>query len=249
MTEHTVRAFTEELEALGADLTRMGGYSEQALSDAVTAIARRDAGLARSVIDGDKMIDELQREIERKIMRLLALRQPLGRDLRQTVAALKLAGDLERIGDLAKNIAKRALTIQEFDPIALTRSVERMGKIAVTQLKQVLDTFASREVAGAVSVWMQDEELDEHYNSLFRELLTYMMEDPRTIGACTHLMFMAKNIERIGDHALKCRIVLCCCPCRLRVRVGLYTVDFATDTVRGKCLIFAIGVNGESVVG
>lgn len=200
MTEHTVRAFTEELEALGADLTRMGGYSEQALSDAVTAIARRDAGLARSVIDGDKKIDELQREIERKIMRLLALRQPLGRDLRQTVAALKLAGDLERIGDLAKNIAKRALTIQEFDPIALTRSVERMGKIAVTQLKQILDTFASREVAGAVSVWMQDEELDEHYNSLFRELLTYMMEDPRMIGPGAHLLFVAKNIERIGDH-------------------------------------------------
>ncbi len=201
MTEHTVRAFTEELEALGADLTRMGGYSEQALSDAVTAIARRDAGLARSVIDGViKKIDELQREIERKIMRLLALRQPLGRDLRQTVAALKLAGDLERIGDLAKNIAKRALTIQEFDPIALTRSVERMGKIAVTQLKQILDTFASREVAGAVSVWMQDEELDEHYNSLFRELLTYMMEDPRMIGPGAHLLFVAKNIERIGDH-------------------------------------------------
>ncbi|GIU66969.1 phosphate signaling complex protein PhoU [Candidatus Phycosocius spiralis] len=200
MTEHTVRAFTEELEALGADLTRMGGFSEQALGDAVTAIARRDANLARIVIEGDKKIDVLQREIERKIMRLLALRQPMGRDLRQTVAALKLAGELERIGDLAKNIAKRALNIQEFEPIALTRSVERMGKIAVKQLKQILDTLTSQIVAGAVSVWMQDEELDEHYNSLFRELLTYMMEDPRMIGPGAHLLFVAKNIERIGDH-------------------------------------------------
>jgi phosphate transport system protein len=142
----------------------------------------------------------LQREIERKIMRLLALRQPMGRDLRQTVAALKLAADLERIGDLAKNVAKRALTIQEFDPIALTRNIERMGKLAAAQLKIVLDSFVSHEIAGAVSVWMNDEELDEHYNSLFRELLTYMMEDPRMIGPGAHLLFVAKNIERIGDH-------------------------------------------------
>ena len=200
MTEHTVRAFSEELEALSSDIARMGGLAEQALTHAVTAIARRDAAIARVVIEGDSKIDELQREIERKIMRLLALRQPMGRDLRQTVAALKLAADLERIGDLAKNIAKRALTIQEFDPIGLTRSVERMGKLAAAQLKQVLDAFMSHEVAGAVSVWMQDEELDEHYNSLFRELLTYMMEDPRMIGPGAHLLFVAKNIERIGDH-------------------------------------------------
>ena len=200
MTEHTVRAFSEELEALSSDIARMGGLAEQALTQAVTAIARRDSAIARVVIEGDKKIDEMQREIERKIMRLLALRQPLGRDLRQTVAALKLAADLERIGDLAKNIAKRALMIQEFDPIALTRSVERMGKLAAAQLKQVLDAFVSREIAGAISVWLQDQELDEHYNSLFRELLTYMMEDPRMIGPSAHLLFVAKNIERIGDH-------------------------------------------------
>jgi phosphate transport system protein len=200
MTEHTVRAFSEELDALSSDLTRMGGLAEQALSQSVRAIAKRDAAIAKVVIDGDGKIDELQREIERKIVRLLALRQPMGRDLRQTVAALKLAADLERIGDLAKNIAKRALTIQEFDPIALTRSIERMGKLAVAQLKQVLDSFATHEVAGAVSVWMNDDELDEHYNSIFRELLTYMMEDPRKIGPGAHLLFVAKNIERIGDH-------------------------------------------------
>ncbi len=200
MTDHTVRAFTEELEALSSDLSRMGGLAEQALTGAVRAIARRDAATAKSVIDGDNKIDELQREIERKTMRLLALRQPMGRDLRQTVAALKLSSDLERIGDLAKNIAKRALTIQEFDPIALTRSVERMGKLAAVQLKQVLDAFVTHELAGAVAVWNNDEELDEHYNSVFRELLTYMMEDPRMIGPGAHLLFVAKNIERIGDH-------------------------------------------------
>jgi phosphate transport system protein len=200
MTEHTVRAFTEELEALSSDIARMGGLAEQALTNSVTAIARRDAAIARAVIDNDPKIDDMQREIERKIMRLLALRQPMGRDLRQTVAALKLAGDLERIGDLAKNIAKRALTIQEFDPIFLTRSIERMGKLASVQLKQVLDAFVTHELASAVSVWMHDEELDEHYNSLFRELLTYMMEDPRMIGPGAHLLFVAKNLERIGDH-------------------------------------------------
>jgi phosphate transport system protein len=200
MTEHTVRAFTDELDALSSDIARMGGLAEQALTGAVTAIARRDAAIAKVVIEGDVKIDYIQREIERKIMRLLALRQPMGRDLRQTVAALKLASDLERIGDLAKNIAKRALTIQEFDPIALTRSVERMGKLAATQLKQVLDAFASGEISGAVAVWNNDEELDDRYNSLFRELLTYMMEDPRMIGPGTHLLFVAKNLERIGDH-------------------------------------------------
>jgi phosphate transport system protein len=200
MTDHTVRAFTEELEALSADIARMGGLAEKAVTDAVTAIARRDAAIARRVIEGDSKIDDLQRDIERKIMRLLALRQPMGRDLRQTVAALKLAGDLERIGDLAKNIAKRALTIQEFEPIALTRSIHRMGKLAAAQLKIVLDAFVKHEIAGAVSVWSNDEELDEHYNSLFRELLTYMMEDPRMIGPGAHLLFVAKNIERIGDH-------------------------------------------------
>lgn len=200
MTDHTVRAFTEELEALSSDIARMGGLAEQALTNSVTAIARRDAAIAKSVIEGDVRLDDLQREIERKIMRLLALRQPMGRDLRQTVAALKLAADLERIGDLAKNIAKRALTIQEFDPIILTRSIARMGKLAAAQLKQVLDAFVSHEVVGAVSVWMNDEELDQHYNSIFRELLTYMMEDPRMIGPGAHLLFVAKNIERIGDH-------------------------------------------------
>jgi phosphate transport system protein len=200
MTEHTVKAFTEELEALVADVTRMGGLAEQALADAITAVTRRDSALAQQVIERDVRIDDLQREVERKIMRLLALRQPMARDLRQTVAALKLAGDLERIGDLAKNVAKRALKIQEFETIALIRGIERMGRLACAQLKQVLDALSTGQISEAVSVWFQDEELDEHYNSLFRELLTYMMEDPRMIGPAAHLLFIAKNLERIGDH-------------------------------------------------
>jgi phosphate transport system protein len=200
MTEHTVKAFSDELDALIADITRLGGLAETALNSSINAVIRRDSTLARSIIDGDIKLDELHREIERKITRLLALRHPMARDLRVTIAALKLATDLERIGDLAKSIAKRTLSIQESEAIALTRGIERMGRLAASQLKQVLDAFSSGQVDGAISVWMQDEELDEHYNSFFRELLTYMMEDPRMIGPGAHLLFMAKNIERIGDH-------------------------------------------------
>jgi phosphate transport system protein len=200
MTEHIVRAFTDELAELNSTVSRMGGLVEKALGDALASVNRRDATLAQTVIAGDLEIDELQRSIERQIMRLLALRQPMARDLRQTLSALKLAADLERIGDLAKNIAKRAIVIIEHEPAAVTRSIDRMGKLAAGLLKQVLDAFASHAVGEAVSVWLQDEELDAHYNSLFRELLTYMMEDPRQIGPGAHLLFIAKNLERIGDH-------------------------------------------------
>lgn len=200
MSEHTVKAFSDELDALVSAVSRMGGLAEQAVVDSVQAVVRRDAALARAVVARDSAIDALQRDIERMIMRLLALRQPMAKDLRQTIAALKLAGDLERTGDLAKNVARRALTIVEHEPIALTRGIERMGKLVSSQLKQVLDSYSTHAVGGAVSVWFQDEELDEHYNSLFRELLTYMMEDPRKIGPAAHLLFIAKNLERIGDH-------------------------------------------------
>lgn len=200
MTEHIVRAFTDELSELNSTVSRMGGLVEKALADALASVSRRDGTLAQTVIAGDLEIDELQRSIERQIMRLLALRQPMARDLRETLSALKLAADLERIGDLAKNIAKRAIVIIEHEPAAVTRSIDRMGKLAAGLLKQVLDAFASHAVGDAVSVWLQDEELDAHYNSLFRELLTYMMEDPRQIGPGAHLLFIAKNLERIGDH-------------------------------------------------
>ena len=200
MTEHIVKAFTDELEGLVSAVSRMGGLAEKAVIDAIRAMTGRDTNLAQTVIKADADIDECQRDIEKRIMRLLALRHPMAKDLRQTIAALKMANDIERIGDLAKNIAKRAISISDHEPIALTRSIERMGKIACAQLKQVLDSYNSHQVGGALHVWFQDEELDDHYASLFRELLTYMMEDPRKIGPATHLLFVAKNIERIGDH-------------------------------------------------
>lgn len=200
MHDHIVRSFTEELEALTTAVSRMGGLAEEAVANALATISRRDTALAQQVIERDALLDEAQREIERKITRILALRQPMARDLRQTIAALKLAADIERIGDLAKNIAKRSLNMDAVLPASVLRGIERMGKLAVAQLKQVLDAFGTGAPGGAVSVWLQDEELDEHYNSLFRELLTYMMEDPRKIGPTTHLLFIAKNLERIGDH-------------------------------------------------
>ena len=201
MTDHTVKAFTEKLEALGAAVAQMGGMAEAQLADAVEAIARRDTALAENAVGGDKQIDQLQTSIEDQALKLLALRQPMAVDLRETLAAIKIASELERIGDLAKNIAKRAIVLNREPPIRLTQSLARMGRQALSQLKQVLDAYSDRDINAAEAVWRQDGEIDETYNSLFRELLTYMMEDPRTIGLCTHLLFVAKNIERTGDHA------------------------------------------------
>ena len=202
MVEHTVRAYEEELEALTAELSRMGGLAEVEVGDAIRAIARRDVALAQAVIGRDARLDEIEVDIERRAIRLIALRQPVADDLRRTVAALKISMNLERCGDLAKNIAKRALVIAEDDPNnPPIRSIERMGELVAGRLKDVLDAFAARDVDRAKAVWQRDQEVDEHYDSIFRELLTYMMGDPRTITSCAHLLFVAKNLERIGDHA------------------------------------------------
>ena len=202
MTEHTIRAFGEQLDALTADVARLGGMAEAELADAVSAIARRDVGLAQSVIDRDPQLDALQAGVERAAIRLIGIHQPMAQDLRRAVAAMKIAADLERCGDLAKNIAKRAIVLAEEEPITpLTRPIERMGRLVADRLRDVLDAFASGDVGRAISVWSRDEEVDEHYDSLFREHLTYMMGDPRMITACAHLLFVAKNLERIGDHA------------------------------------------------
>ena len=201
MSEHTVKAFTEQLETLAATVSQMGGLAEAQLANAIEAIGRRDTALAESAVGGDKEVDALQQQIEERALRLLALRQPMAVDLRETLAAIKIASELERIGDLAKNIAKRAIVLNKEQPIRLTQSLARMGRAALSQLKLVLDSYSNRDSGGAETVWRQDGEIDEIYNSLFRELLTYMMEDPRTIGMCTHLLFVAKNIERTGDHA------------------------------------------------
>ncbi len=200
--EHTLRAYDEDLDAITAELARMGGLAEAEVADSIRAIARRNVALAQTVISRDAGLDAMEMDIERKAIRLIALRQPVADDLRRTVAAMKVSMNLERIGDLAKNIAKRAIVIAQSEPVTpLTASIERMGELVTSRLKDVLDALSSREVERAVAVWSLDHEVDEHYDTIFRELLTYMMGDPRTITACAHLLFVAKNLERIGDHA------------------------------------------------
>jgi phosphate transport system protein len=203
MTEHhTVKAFDSDLQELARMVAEMGGLAERHVADAVDALARRDTALAQRVTAADAQIDALQREIEEKSVLTIARRQPVASDLREVVGALRLAGDLERIGDLAKNIAKRVIALNgEFPPPKLIRGVEHMTALLLGQLKAVLNAYARRSVAEAMSVWRGDEEIDAVCTSVFRELLTYMMEDPRNITFCIHLLFCAKNIERMGDHA------------------------------------------------
>jgi phosphate transport system protein len=202
MNEHIVKSFEDELNSLTAECARMGGLTEAQVGDAVTAVVKRNQDLAASVVGRDDKLDEAERDIERRAIKLIALRQPMANDLRRTMAAMKVANNLERVGDLAKNIAKRTLVIIESEPLTpLTRSIDRMGKLVLTRLTSVLDAYTRSDLDRALAVWSQDDEVDEHYNSLFRELLTYMMGDPRTITACAHMLFVAKNLERIGDHA------------------------------------------------
>ncbi len=202
MTEHTLKFYGEELNQLKAEVARMGGLAEAQVADAVRAVVDRDVYLAETLISRDERLDEMQREIERKAIRMIALRQPVAQDLRRTVAAMKMSWSLERVGDLAKNMAKRAIVISGAEPMTpLTRSIERMGKLVSSRLREALDAYAAGDLDRAMHVWNDDEEVDENYNSLFRELLTYMMSDPRMISSCAHMLFVAKNLERIGDHA------------------------------------------------
>jgi phosphate transport system protein len=202
MMEHTIKAFDADLQDLGRMIAEMGGLAERQISDALDALSRHDADLAATIISTDAQIDILQREIEDKAILTIARRQPLAVDLREIVGALRVSNDLERIGDLAKNIAKRVAVISgELNLQQVMRGVEHMTEMVLAQIKDVLDAYARRDVAKAVEVWRSDGEIDAVNNSLFRELLTYMMEDPRNISVCIHLMFCAKNIERMGDHA------------------------------------------------
>ena len=202
MNEHIVKSYEDELNGLSAECVRMGGLAEAQVADAVNSVVKRNQDLAASVVARDDKLDEAEREIERRTIKLIALRQPVADDLRRALAAMKVANNLERCGDLAKNIAKRTLVIIESDPLTpLTRSIERMGKLVQGRLTSVIDAYSRSDLERALAVWSQDDEVDEHYNALFRELLTYMMGDPRTITACAHMLFVAKNLERIGDHA------------------------------------------------
>ncbi|BAQ16295.1 phosphate signaling complex protein PhoU [Methyloceanibacter caenitepidi] len=200
--EHTVRSYEEELSLLNNKIAKMGGLAEKVLGQSFEALDRRDPDLAANTIGEDEEIDQLQREIEEQAVIMIARRQPMAYDLRQIMAALRISTDLERIGDLGKNIAKRAVAVvTEQQPKQLMLGLKHMGELSLSQLKDVLDAFIERDAERALNVWYKDEEIDSMYNSLFRELLTYMMEDPRNIGLCTHLLFGAKNIERVGDHA------------------------------------------------
>ena len=202
MTEHTAKAFDVDLQELTRMVAEMGGLAEKQIADAVDALARRDADRAQRTVASDPSIDALQAEIEEKAVLTIARRQPMAVDLREIVGALRVSNDLERIGDLAKNIGKRVLALDgEFHPPKLIRGVEHMAALVLTQLKEVLDAYAGHDLEKALAVWNGDEEIDAMCTSLFRELLTYMMEDPRNITFCIHLMFCAKNIERMGDHA------------------------------------------------
>ncbi|MEL7480368.1 MAG: phosphate signaling complex protein PhoU [Pseudomonadota bacterium] len=201
MTEHIVSAYTDELEALSADILRMGGLAEAMTGDACEATVKSDDTLATMVVARDADVDALEADIERRIIEIIARRQPLARDLREVLSALKIANELERVGDLAKNIAKRAGVLEGFARRDVLKGIDRMGRAVTAQLSGVLDAFRNRDPARATKFWISDEDVDQLYNSYFREVLTYMIEDPRTIGDCAHILFMAKNLERIGDHA------------------------------------------------
>jgi phosphate transport system protein len=199
--EHIIKSYDEELRRLNNIIVEMGGMAESQLGAAIEAVVERDSELAARVVQSDVKVDELEQELDNLVIRLLALRQPMARDLREIFAALKIASDLERICDYCANVAKRSIALSQAPPIQPVYALPRMAHLAQLLVKNVLDEYVARDPEKALEVWNRDEELDEMYSSLFREFLTYMMEDPRNIGPCTHLLFMAKNIERIGDHA------------------------------------------------
>ncbi len=200
MTEHIVKSYDEELNRMTNAILQMGGLVEAQLAAAIQALVKRDSELARKTIDDDAKVDDLEQDIDQLATRLLALRQPMAVDLRAITAALKLSGDLERIGDYAANVAKRAITLNQIEPVKPLTAIPRMAEITQAMIKDVLDSYVERNVDKAIAVWRRDQEVDDMYNALFRELLTYMMEDPRHITPCTHLLFIAKNIERSADH-------------------------------------------------
>lgn len=202
MTDHIVKSFDQELMDLGRKIAEMGGIAETMLSDATLALEKGDTELAQEVIATDPRLDALEREIEDKAILVIARRQPMAVDLRAVISSIRIASDLERIGDLAKNVAKRVVAIEgQFPPQKIVGGVSHMSELALDRLKRVIDAYTQRDIEAAKDVWAHDEEIDQLHNSLFRELLTYMMEDPRNIGFCAHLLFCAKNIERVGDHA------------------------------------------------
>jgi phosphate transport system protein len=202
VSDHTTRVFDADLIKVTQKVAEMGGFAQKQITDAVEALARRDIVLAHQVVAADTVVDDFQRQIEEKAIETIALRQPMAIDLRALVAMLRIANDLERIGDLSKNIGKRTIAMgNEHLQRTLLRGLRHMATLVVAQLAAVLDSFVDRSPNKALEVWRSDKEIDALYVSLFRELLTYTLEDPGSISMCIHLLFCAKNIERIGDHA------------------------------------------------
>ena len=195
-------SYAAELRALVAEVIRMGGLAEAQVVDAVDAVVRRDVPLAQALIVRDLRLDDMQADIERRALALIAEQGPSDEDLRQAVSTLKLAMNLERCGDLARNMAKRSLVLSGSDPVLpLMSAIQRLGRLVAARLREVLDAYATQEIEAAMAVWRRDEEVDEHYESIFRELLTLMANEPDTVAPGAHLLFIAKNLERIGDHA------------------------------------------------
>jgi phosphate transport system protein len=199
--EHIIKSYDDELERLTGELVRMGELAVRQLEAAIDVVERRDERAARRVVDNDDAIDQLEQEISHDVVRLLALRAPMAGDLRNVFAALRIAADIERIGDYAANVAKRAIPLSMLAPVAPTGGLASLAALAVDEVREVLRAYHLRDAGHAREVWESDARLDEAWTGYFRQLLTYMMEDPRNITPCTHLLFMAKNIERIGDHA------------------------------------------------
>ena len=200
-TPHIVRSYEEELKRLRDMIARMGGLAERQVADSATALIRRDTELAAEVVARDAQLDLLEREVEAFCVRLLALRQPMAADLRLIVTSMKISSDLERIGDYARNGAKRAIVISSQPQFASLNGFSRLAHLVQENLKGAIDALVNDDLARADEVWNADQPVDDIYNGIFRELLTFMMEDPRNITAATHLLFVAKNLERIGDHA------------------------------------------------
>lgn len=199
--EHIVKSFDEDLNHIESLIIEMGGFVEKQIADAATALSRRDVELADSVIAADKRIDALEADVDVNVVRILAQRQPMAQDLRAVVVAPKIASNLERIGDYSKNIAKRTSVLAKVQPIGSSAAtIKRMCAMVQNMVTDVLDAYVTRDGDTADDVRLRDEEVDQLHNTLFRELLTYMMEDPRSITPCMHLLFIAKNVERMGDH-------------------------------------------------
>jgi phosphate transport system protein len=198
---HTLKAFDEDIDRLRALISQMGGLAEHAIGEAMRCLVQRDIEGALKVVENDKTLDSLEVETERRAVQLIALRAPMAGDLRDVVAALKISGVVERIGDYAKNIAKRVPLIENVNKIEPLSLLPEMARIATGMVHDVLDAFVQRDAEVAVQVCERDDAVDDFYDSIFRTLLTHMMEDPHNIGHSTHLLFVAKNLERVGDHA------------------------------------------------